>query len=138
MSEPPTSILIPTNPFTHVHMHSFHPCVSPSPPIHYHNHIITNTYSQIRNYFVAAGQNAVGIASAAGMGRTLAEWVAGGGPSMLLSYSHSVFLVPSGYVKKVKERAMMIVRWILAKDSKKSVASTFTACLLNSLAAVVQ
>jgi heterotetrameric sarcosine oxidase gamma subunit len=37
---------------------------------------------ELRNFFVAAGFNSVGIASAAGAGRALAEWVVGGEPSM--------------------------------------------------------
>ena len=31
---------------------------------------------QVRNYFVAAGMNSTGIASAGGFGRALAEWIA--------------------------------------------------------------
>jgi 4-methylaminobutanoate oxidase (formaldehyde-forming) len=37
---------------------------------------------ELRNFFVAAGFNSVGIASAAGAGKALAEWVVGGEPSM--------------------------------------------------------
>jgi heterotetrameric sarcosine oxidase gamma subunit len=37
---------------------------------------------ECRNYFVAAGFNSIGIASAAGAGRALAEWIAGGEPAM--------------------------------------------------------
>lgn len=37
---------------------------------------------ELRNFFVAAGFNSVGIASAAGAGRALAEWVVAGEPSM--------------------------------------------------------
>ena len=33
---------------------------------------------QIKNYFVAAGMNSTGIASAGGFGRALAEWIADG------------------------------------------------------------
>ncbi len=35
-----------------------------------------------RNFFVAAGFNSIGIASAAGAGRTVAEWIVGGEPPM--------------------------------------------------------
>ncbi len=37
---------------------------------------------ELRNFFVAAGFNSVGIASAAGAGQALAEWIIGGQPSM--------------------------------------------------------
>jgi glycine cleavage system T protein len=37
---------------------------------------------ELRNFFVAAGFNSIGIASAAGAGRALAEWIAGGEPAM--------------------------------------------------------
>ena len=37
---------------------------------------------ELRNFFVAAGFNSVGIASAAGAGQALAEWIVGGQPSM--------------------------------------------------------
>ena len=46
-------------------------------------------YPQIRNYFVATGQNSGGIASAAGMGRALAEWIAGGEPPFDL-WAHDI------------------------------------------------
>ena len=47
---------------------------------------------QVRNYFVAAGMNSTGIASAGGFGRALAEWIAGGkSPSLCLSLSLSLF-----------------------------------------------
>jgi glycine cleavage system aminomethyltransferase T/glycine/D-amino acid oxidase-like deaminating enzyme len=36
---------------------------------------------ELRNFFVAAGFNSVGIASAGGAGRALAEWIAGGEPT---------------------------------------------------------
>ena len=36
----------------------------------------------LRGFFVAAGFNSVGIASAAGAGKAVAEWIAGGEPSM--------------------------------------------------------
>jgi glycine cleavage system T protein len=37
---------------------------------------------ELRSFFVAAGFNSVGIASAAGAGQALAEWIVGGQPSM--------------------------------------------------------
>ena len=37
---------------------------------------------ECRNYFVAAGFNSIGIASAAGAGKALAEWIVGGEPAM--------------------------------------------------------
>ena len=37
---------------------------------------------ELRHFFVAAGFNSVGIASAAGAGQALAEWIVGGEPSM--------------------------------------------------------
>ena len=39
----------------------------------------------MRNFFVAAGFNSVGIATAGGAGRALAEWISGGTPSMDLT-----------------------------------------------------
>ena len=48
---------------------------------------------QVRNYFVAAGMNSSGIASAGGFGRALAEWIADGRISLSLSLSlFSLFL----------------------------------------------
>jgi 4-methylaminobutanoate oxidase (formaldehyde-forming) len=37
---------------------------------------------ELRGFFVGAGFNSIGIASAAGAGRALAEWIVGGEPSM--------------------------------------------------------
>jgi glycine cleavage system T protein len=37
---------------------------------------------EVRNYFVAAGFNSIGIASGGGAGKALAEWIVGGEPSM--------------------------------------------------------
>jgi 4-methylaminobutanoate oxidase (formaldehyde-forming) len=37
---------------------------------------------ECRNFFVAAGFNSIGIASGAGAGKALAEWIVGGEPSM--------------------------------------------------------
>src|SRR5262249_57675745 len=37
---------------------------------------------ECRNFFVAAGFNSIGIASGAGAGRAVAEWIVGGEPPM--------------------------------------------------------
>src|SRR5262245_65496359 len=37
---------------------------------------------ECRNFFVAAGFNSIGIASGAGAGKAVAEWIAGGEPPM--------------------------------------------------------
>jgi 4-methylaminobutanoate oxidase (formaldehyde-forming) len=42
----------------------------------------------VRNYFVAAGLNTVGIQGAAGVGRMLCEWIVEGAPSIDVSDSH--------------------------------------------------
>jgi 4-methylaminobutanoate oxidase (formaldehyde-forming) len=44
------------------------------------NQFILGEAPELRNFFVAAGFNSVGIASAGGAGRALAEWIAGGEP----------------------------------------------------------
>jgi len=44
------------------------------------NQFILGEAPSLRNYFVAAGFNSVGIASAGGAGRVLAEWIVGGEP----------------------------------------------------------
>jgi heterotetrameric sarcosine oxidase gamma subunit len=49
------------------------------------NQFILGEAPGLRNFFVAAGFNSVGIASAGGAGRALAEWIAGGEPSTDLS-----------------------------------------------------
>ena len=50
---------------------------------------------QVRNYFVAAGMNSTGIASAGGFGRALAEWIADGELNILsLSLSLSLSSLP--------------------------------------------
>jgi 4-methylaminobutanoate oxidase (formaldehyde-forming) len=49
------------------------------------NQFILGEAPELRNFFVAAGFNSVGIASAGGAGRELAEWVAGGEPASDLS-----------------------------------------------------
>ncbi len=42
-------------------------------------------YFQIDNYYVACAMNSHGIASAAGVGRAIAEWIENKGPTMDLS-----------------------------------------------------
>jgi len=49
------------------------------------NQFILGEAPEVRNFFVAAGLNSVGIATAGGAGRALAEWIVGGGPTMDLT-----------------------------------------------------
>ncbi len=49
------------------------------------NQFILGEAPGLRNFFVGAGFNSVGIASAGGAGRALAEWIAGGDPGTDLS-----------------------------------------------------
>ena len=49
------------------------------------NQFILGEAPELRNFFVAAGFNSVGIASAGGAGRALAEWIAAGEPGLDLS-----------------------------------------------------
>ena len=49
------------------------------------NQFILGEAPNLRRFFVAAGFNSVGIASAGGAGRALAEWITGGEPSSDLS-----------------------------------------------------
>ena len=49
------------------------------------NQFILGEAPELRNFFVAAGFNSVGIASAGGAGRALAEWITEGEPSLDLS-----------------------------------------------------
>ena len=44
------------------------------------NQFLLGEAPELRNFFVAAGFNSVGIATAGGAGRALAEWIAGGEP----------------------------------------------------------
>ncbi|MCW2820657.1 MAG: FAD-dependent oxidoreductase, partial [Marmoricola sp.] len=45
------------------------------------NQFILGEAPEVRNFFVGAGFNSVGIASAGGAGRALAEWIVQGGPT---------------------------------------------------------
>jgi len=49
------------------------------------NQFILGEAPELRNFFVGAGFNSVGIASAGGAGRALAEWIVDGEPSLDLS-----------------------------------------------------
>ena len=49
------------------------------------NQFILGEAPELRNFFVAAGFNSVGIASAGGAGRALAEWIVEGEPGLDLS-----------------------------------------------------
>ena len=49
------------------------------------NQFILGEAPEVRNFFVAAGLNSVGIATAGGAGRALAEWIVGGTPAMDLT-----------------------------------------------------
>jgi glycine cleavage system aminomethyltransferase T/glycine/D-amino acid oxidase-like deaminating enzyme len=49
------------------------------------NQFILGEAPEVRGFFVAAGLNSVGIACAGGAGRALAEWIAGGVPTMDLT-----------------------------------------------------
>jgi len=49
------------------------------------NQFILGEAPEVRNFFVGAGFNSVGIASAGGAGRALAEWIAEGAPTMDLT-----------------------------------------------------
>lgn len=49
------------------------------------NQFILGEAPEVANFFVGAGFNSVGIASAGGAGRALAEWIVEGGPTMDLT-----------------------------------------------------
>ncbi len=49
------------------------------------NQFLLGEAPELRNFFVGAGFNSVGIASAGGAGRALAEWIVAGEPSLDLS-----------------------------------------------------
>ena len=52
---------------------------------------------QVKNYFVAAGMNSTGVASAGGFGRALAEWIADGKTPPPPSLPLSLSLSPSSF-----------------------------------------
>jgi glycine cleavage system T protein len=70
---------------------------------------------ELRNFFVAAGFNSVGIASAAGAGRALAEWIVGGEPSMdLWDVDIRRFMPFEGNARYLRERTREVVGLLYA------------------------
>jgi glycine cleavage system T protein len=70
---------------------------------------------ELRNFFVAAGFNSVGIASAAGAGKALAEWIVGGEPSMdLWDVDIRRFMPFQGNASYLRERTVEVVGLLYA------------------------
>src|SRR5881296_1689239 len=70
---------------------------------------------ELRNFFVAAGFNSVGIASAAGAGKALAEWIVGGEPSMdLWDVDIRRFMPFQGNADYLRERTTEVVGLLYA------------------------
>jgi 4-methylaminobutanoate oxidase (formaldehyde-forming) len=70
---------------------------------------------ELRNFFVAAGFNSVGIASAAGAGKALAEWIVGGEPSMdLWDVDIRRFMPFQGNRRYLRERTTEVVGLLYA------------------------
>jgi 4-methylaminobutanoate oxidase (formaldehyde-forming) len=70
---------------------------------------------ELRNFFVAAGFNSVGIASAAGAGKALAEWIVGGEPSMdLWDVDIRRFMPFQGNAVYLRERTTEVVGLLYA------------------------
>jgi glycine cleavage system aminomethyltransferase T/glycine/D-amino acid oxidase-like deaminating enzyme len=70
---------------------------------------------ELRNFFVAAGFNSVGIASAAGAGRALAEWIVAGEPSMdLWDVDIRRFMPFQGNARYLRERTREVVGLLYA------------------------
>ncbi|PYO55188.1 MAG: FAD-dependent oxidoreductase [Candidatus Rokuibacteriota bacterium] len=70
---------------------------------------------ELRNFFVAAGFNSVGIASAAGAGKALAEWIVGGEPSMdLWDVDVRRFMPFQGNAAYLRERTTEVVGLLYA------------------------
>jgi glycine cleavage system T protein len=70
---------------------------------------------ECRNYFVAAGFNSVGIASAAGAGKALAEWIVGGEPAMdLWDVDIRRFMPFQGNAAYLRERTTEVVGLLYA------------------------
>ncbi|PYM84313.1 MAG: FAD-dependent oxidoreductase [Candidatus Rokuibacteriota bacterium] len=70
---------------------------------------------ELRNFFVAAGFNSVGIASAAGAGKALAEWIVGGEPSMdLWDVDIRRFMPFQGNAAYLRERTTEVVGLLYA------------------------
>jgi len=70
---------------------------------------------ELRRFFVAAGFNSVGIASAAGAGKALAEWIVGGEPSMdLWDVDIRRFMPFQGNADYLRERTTEVVGLLYA------------------------
>jgi heterotetrameric sarcosine oxidase gamma subunit len=70
---------------------------------------------ECRNYFVAAGFNSIGIASAAGAGKALAEWIVGGEPAMdLWDVDIRRFMPFQGNAAYLRERTREVVGLLYA------------------------
>ena len=70
---------------------------------------------ELRNFFVAAGFNSVGIASAAGAGKGLAEWIVGGKPSIdLWDVDIRRFMPFQGNAVYLRERTTEVVGLLYA------------------------
>ena len=70
---------------------------------------------ELRNFFVAVGFNSIGIASAAGAGRALAEWVVGGEPAMdLWDVDIRRFMPFQGNARYLRERTREVVGLLYA------------------------
>jgi 4-methylaminobutanoate oxidase (formaldehyde-forming) len=70
---------------------------------------------ECRSYFVAAGFNSIGIASAAGAGQALAEWIVGGEPAMdLWDVDIRRFMPFQGNATYLRERTREVVGLLYA------------------------
>jgi 4-methylaminobutanoate oxidase (formaldehyde-forming) len=70
---------------------------------------------ELRRFFVAAGFNSVGIASAAGAGQALAEWIVGGAPGMdLWDVDIRRFAPVQGNARYLEERTKEVVGLLYA------------------------
>jgi 4-methylaminobutanoate oxidase (formaldehyde-forming) len=70
---------------------------------------------ELRNFFVAAGFNSIGIASAAGAGKALAEWIVAGEPTMdLWDVDIRRFMPFQGNARYLRERTREVVGLLYA------------------------
>src|SRR5919109_182504 len=70
---------------------------------------------ECRNFYVAAGFNSIGIASAAGAGRALAEWIVNGEPTMdLWDVDIRRFMPFQGNARYLRERTREVVGLLYA------------------------
>jgi 4-methylaminobutanoate oxidase (formaldehyde-forming) len=70
---------------------------------------------ELRNFFVAVGFNSIGIASAAGAGRALADWIVGGEPAMdLWDVDIRRFMPFQGNARYLRERTREVVGLLYA------------------------